>query len=296
MMTNSFTGPETQTPASAGVKTGIPILEIRRLDRYLQSMGILFGFGFFCADHGTLLNCIDLAVPTTALILVPVQSLIFDRGGVLVDSEHLSCGAWLPVLARYGVETNLSEIETMIGKSDQALLDHFTRKTGTPFPSKILTERQHEYFRQAQENLQSFPGLAEVLTNLGQRGIPRAVASSGHPDKIRFSLDRVGLWSHFEIVCSAVEVAEGKPAPDLFCSPPGASALNPTLALSSKIQSSGSKPPCAPECRPSVLPRATQPPYCTRPEPIEYLALMTSFSLFCINDKFFLKFDLWPPI
>lgn len=52
MMTNSFTGPETQTPASAGVKTGIPILEIRRLDRYLQSMGILFGFGFFCADHG----------------------------------------------------------------------------------------------------------------------------------------------------------------------------------------------------------------------------------------------------
>ncbi len=52
MMTNSFTGPETQKPASAGVKTGIPILEIRRLDRYLQSMGILFGFGFFYADHG----------------------------------------------------------------------------------------------------------------------------------------------------------------------------------------------------------------------------------------------------
>lgn len=164
----------------------------------------------------SLLNCIDLAVPTTAFKLAPMQNLIFDCDGVLVDSEHLSCGAWLPVLARYGVETNLSEIETMIGKSDQALLDHFTRKTGTPFPSKILTERQHEYFRQAQENLQSFPGLAEVLTNLGQRGIRRAVASSGHPDKIRFSLDRVGLWSHFEIVCSAVEVAEGKPAPDLF--------------------------------------------------------------------------------
>ena len=120
----------------------------------------------------SLLNCIDLAVPTTAFILAPMQNLIFDCDGVLVDSEHLSCGAWLPVLARYGVETNLSEIETMIDKSDQALLDHFSRKTGTPFP----TERQHEYFRQAQENLQSFHGLAEVLTTLGQRGIPRVVA------------------------------------------------------------------------------------------------------------------------
>ncbi len=145
-----------------------------------------------------------------------MQNLIFDCDGVLVDSEHLSCGAWLPALARYGVETDLSEIETMIGKSDQAVLDHFTRKTATRFPTEILAERQQEYFRQAREALQSFPGLAEVLTTLEQRGIPRAVASSGHPDKIRFSLDHVGLRPHFDIICSAVEVAEGKPAPDLF--------------------------------------------------------------------------------
>jgi len=51
-MTNSFTGPEIQPPAATGAKTGIPILKIRRLDRYLRSLGILFGFGFFCADHG----------------------------------------------------------------------------------------------------------------------------------------------------------------------------------------------------------------------------------------------------
>ena len=145
-----------------------------------------------------------------------MHNLIFDCDGVLVDSEHLSCGSWVPVLAHYGIETDLAEIETMIGKSDRAVLEHFTRKTGYEFPLAILAERQNEYFRQAQEDLQSFPGLAEVLTTLGQRGTPRAVASSGHPDKIHFSLDRVGLSSHFDILCSAVEVADGKPAPDLF--------------------------------------------------------------------------------
>lgn len=145
-----------------------------------------------------------------------MDNLIFDCDGVLVDSEHLSCGAWIPVLAHYGIETDLAEIATMIGKSDRAVLDYFTRKTGSEFPPAILAERQQEYFRQAEQDLDTFPGLRQVLTTLDQRGIPRAVASSGHPDKIRFSLARVGIAAHFDILCSAIEVAAGKPAPDLF--------------------------------------------------------------------------------
>ena len=62
-----------------------------------------------------------------------MHSVIFDCDGVLVDSEHLSCGAWLPVLARYGVRAELSEIEAMIGKSDQSVLNHFASKTGAQF-------------------------------------------------------------------------------------------------------------------------------------------------------------------
>ena len=142
--------------------------------------------------------------------------LIFDCDGVLVDSESISCGAWLPVLARYGVQAELSEIETMIGKSDQSVLDHFSDKTGIQFPASILNERQEEYFRQARTELQTFPGLPQTLEVLAQRDIASAVASSGHPDKIRFSLKRVGLDAHFDIICSAVEVDRGKPAPDLF--------------------------------------------------------------------------------
>ena len=35
--------------------------------------------------------------------------MIFDCDGVRVDSEHLSCGAWLPVLARHGAEAEIAE-------------------------------------------------------------------------------------------------------------------------------------------------------------------------------------------
>jgi len=144
-----------------------------------------------------------------------VRGLIFDCDGVLVDSEPFSCGAWLPVLRRRGIEVELSDIQAFIGRSDQAVLEHY-RGRGAQFPPDILEEREQEYFALARGRLQSFAGLREVLEELRGRGMPLAVASSGSPAKVRFSLEEVGLLEFFPIRCSAAEVARGKPAPDLF--------------------------------------------------------------------------------
>jgi len=47
--------------------------------------------------------------------------------------------------------------------------------------------------------------------------LPVCVASSGPPEKISASLNRVGLWDRFAPhIFSAVQVRHGKPAPDLF--------------------------------------------------------------------------------
>ena len=40
-------------------------------------------------------------------------SVIFDCDGVLVDSEILSCGAWLPVLHRGGIEAELADVPSI---------------------------------------------------------------------------------------------------------------------------------------------------------------------------------------
>ena len=47
--------------------------------------------------------------------------------------------------------------------------------------------------------------------------LPVCVASSGPPEKISASLNRVGLYGRFAPhIFSAVQVKHGKPAPDLF--------------------------------------------------------------------------------
>ncbi|MFH1566676.1 MAG: HAD family phosphatase [Gemmatimonadota bacterium] len=145
-----------------------------------------------------------------------MTAIIFDCDGVLVDSEELSCRAWLPVLARRGVPAELPDIEVFIGRSDRDLLEHFRSLTGLALDGDIVAERESEYTAMARRQLQTFPGLPAVLDELVARSTPMAVASSGTPGKIRFSLGHTGLDRYFTVLCSTVEVPRGKPAPDLF--------------------------------------------------------------------------------
>lgn len=142
-------------------------------------------------------------------------AVIWDCDGVLVDSEKLSCSAWLPVLRRRGIEVELADIEVFIGRADPDVLAHY-RQAGHTLPDEILLEREQEYYAAARGTLGSFDGLKQVLEGLRSAGTPVAVASSGGPERIQFSIEEVGIADYFDIVCSAVEVEHGKPAPDLF--------------------------------------------------------------------------------
>jgi HAD superfamily hydrolase (TIGR01509 family) len=57
-------------------------------------------------------------------------------------------------------------------------------------------------------------GITEALDQIA---VPTCVASSGSHDKLRFTLGHTGLYQRFQgRIFSGYEVANGKPAPDLF--------------------------------------------------------------------------------
>ncbi len=144
------------------------------------------------------------------------HAIIFDCDGVLVDSEPVSCAAGVATLLEYGVQTDLAEIQTLIGKSYRELLEHYGRRDGQVLDLPGFVGRVEEnYFRMAGK-LQASPGVAELLEQLSRLRIPIAVASSGGYRKIEFSLEKTGLREFFPVICSAVDVKRGKPEPDLF--------------------------------------------------------------------------------
>lgn len=141
--------------------------------------------------------------------------VIFDCDGVIVDSEPLSCRASMAVLAEHGIHLTMDEMKAFIGRSNLQIVEEVNRRFGANLPLDLGVEWEERY-RQLAADLQPMPGLRGVLTELKARGIPMAVASSGDLDKVRFSLGRVRLAGFFDALCSATEVAHGKPAPDLF--------------------------------------------------------------------------------
>jgi HAD superfamily hydrolase (TIGR01509 family) len=63
-------------------------------------------------------------------------------------------------------------------------------------------------------SLEAMPHIDETLAAIA---LPVCVASSGPPEKISASLNRAGLHGRFAPhIFSAVQVRNGKPAPDLF--------------------------------------------------------------------------------
>ncbi len=141
--------------------------------------------------------------------------VIFDCDGVLVDSERLSVRLEVTLLAELGWQLTEAEIvERFVGRTDAYMRAEIERHIGRALPA-AWDERAARRYRQAfATELTPVDGIVEALDRITAQ---TCVASSGTHDKMRFTLGMTGLYPRFEgRIFSTTEVANGKPAPDLF--------------------------------------------------------------------------------
>lgn len=144
----------------------------------------------------------------------PFDLIIFDCDGVLVDSEPLSCRAFEQVYAEHGMPLPEGIVASGIGMKQADIMRMIEEATGHRLPEAAVGEFWPKTRTLFAEALQPTKGIARFLENLPQQ---RCVASSSQPERIAFSLDKVGISHHFgEAVYSSSMVKRGKPAPDLF--------------------------------------------------------------------------------
>ena len=141
--------------------------------------------------------------------------LIFDCDGVLVDSEHLACAALAEVMTTLGHSMTADEaMRTFAGRSLKDVLARAERLLSRPIPKDLGEQAAVQLMARFRRELQAVAGVKEAIAALPYR---RCVASSSDPSRLTLSLDVTGLSALFRNnVFSAVEVANGKPAPDLF--------------------------------------------------------------------------------
>ena len=141
--------------------------------------------------------------------------VIFDCDGVLVDSEVISCRAHAETLTRHGYPITSEQVfDRFLGRSMRQATLEVEAELGRSLPDDFHTQVYAEIFRLFAASLEATPHIDEALAAIA---LPVCVASSGPPEKISASLNRVGLYDRFAPhIFSAVQVRNGKPAPDLF--------------------------------------------------------------------------------
>ncbi len=145
----------------------------------------------------------------------PVDLIIFDCDGVLVDSEVISCRAHAETLTRHGYPITADQVlDRFLGRSMRQATLEVEAELGRGLADDFHTQVYAEVFRLFAASLTAIPHIEEALAAIA---LPVCVASSGPPEKISASLNRVGLYDRFAPnIFSASEVRNGKPAPDLF--------------------------------------------------------------------------------
>jgi HAD superfamily hydrolase (TIGR01509 family) len=145
----------------------------------------------------------------------PFELVIFDCDGVLVDSERLSVRVEAEYLAELGWPLTEAEIvERFMGQSDEYMDEAIEAQLGSRLPGDWKDQFQRRYREAFAAQLVPVDGVVEALDQITAA---TCVASSGSHDKLRFTLSHTGLYERFEgRIFSGYEVANNKPAPDLF--------------------------------------------------------------------------------
>ena len=141
--------------------------------------------------------------------------VIFDCDGVLVDSELIFAGVLAECLTAADFSTTIDEAITLgFGMNRATLSAAVSARFGRALPEAFFETFAARSAAAFELELSPMAGVEDLLV---ASSVPRCVASNGHLVRVRQRLAMTGLLPFFDPhVFSAIQVAHGKPAPDLF--------------------------------------------------------------------------------
>ncbi len=147
----------------------------------------------------------------------PVEAVIFDMDGLLLDTESVYRRAMVASALGMGYEFPDEFCQSMVGTAEADIHLILQQRFGTDFPiAQLFQECELEMQRSLEGGVPVKAGAAELIGELATRGLPMAVATSTVRRIAEHHLKRAGLLDHFSAVCTREDVTRGKPHPEIF--------------------------------------------------------------------------------
>jgi HAD superfamily hydrolase (TIGR01509 family) len=147
----------------------------------------------------------------------PVEAVIFDMDGTLIDSEAVYIAGMQHAARILGLEMPITFCHSMVGVPSHECNVMIQAFYGADFDLTVFRGHFSSSVRERMdERVPVKPGAVELLDFLKARGLPLAIATSAGRATAERNLGRAGLLDRFAALATRDDVEHPKPAPDLY--------------------------------------------------------------------------------
>lgn len=147
-----------------------------------------------------------------------IRAAIFDMDGLLFDTESIARWAWKQALATHGYTMSDELYNEFIGRDLSWREKILKKRYGENFPFDSVTAQRIQIGdeRELREGLPTKAGVLDLLKELSNLGVIIGLATGTSRIRTIRRLTNAAIDHYFTTIVTSEDVAQGKPAPDIF--------------------------------------------------------------------------------
>jgi phosphoglycolate phosphatase-like HAD superfamily hydrolase len=146
----------------------------------------------------------------------PIDTVVLDVDGTLVDTVYQHTAAWAEAFAAVGVYVPRWRIHRAIGMGGDRLVSEVAGADVERAHGDAVRAGHDERFGAVIGDVRALPGAQELIVALRRTDLRVVLASSGVPDQTKRLLDLVGGLDQLDGWSTSEDAESSKPSPDLI--------------------------------------------------------------------------------